>query len=59
MGERPREDHLEQAPPASQRIEPTCHPDHITCPVCGGPGVEKKQKWFCARCGQLLQTCCD
>ena len=25
----------------------------------GGPGVKKKQKWFCTKCGQLLQTCCD
>lgn len=44
-----------QPPPA----EPTRCRDRITCPVCGGRGVEKKQKWFCARCGQLLQTCCD
>ena len=29
------------------------------CPVCGGTGMERKQKWYCPRCGQLLATCCD
>ena len=23
------------------------------------PAEERKQKWFCMRCGQLVQTCCD
>lgn len=30
-----------------------------TCPICGVIGVEKKQKWFCPQCGQLILTCCD
>ncbi len=48
-------------PPGPQRPEPRpCPPtDRITCPLCGEAGVEKKQKWFCPRCGLLLQTCCD
>ena len=33
--------------------------DRVMCPICRVPGEEKKQKWFCPRCGQLLQTCCD
>jgi hypothetical protein len=37
-----------------------CAPDdHPACPICRITGVEKKQKWFCPRCGQLIQTCCD
>jgi len=39
----------------------TCDADggRIVCPICRVHAVEKKQKWFCPRCGQMLQTCCD
>lgn len=30
-----------------------------TCPICSAAGTERKQKWFCTRCGQLIATCCD
>ncbi len=49
--------------PASPEPAPTApaepKPCQITCPICRGPGIERKQKWHCAKCGQLLQTCCD
>ncbi len=40
--------------------EPTPQKEcRIICPICQGHGIERKQKWHCAKCGQLLQTCCD
>lgn len=45
------------APPPAQEEPREC--DLIVCPTCHVRGIEKKQKWFCPRCGRLLQTCCD
>ncbi|MFA9478233.1 hypothetical protein ACERK3_07980 [Phycisphaerales bacterium AB-hyl4] len=47
-------------PPQRPRSDASCRDnDRPHCPVCGSPGVEKKQKWFCQRCGLLLATCCN
>lgn len=43
----------------SSGTAPTCAPDRLFCPICSAPGFERKQKWYCSRCGQLLMTCCD
>lgn len=44
--------------------KPECAPppepvEAMVCPRCGGKAVERKAKWFCSRCGQLLASCCD
>jgi hypothetical protein len=62
MDQEGREKRDEEAPAPLEWRQPAAHPTGAApwlCPICGGPGVERKQKWFCSRCGQLLVTCCD
>ncbi len=45
--------------PAQAQCPGDAQDDRPRCLACGGPGVEKKQKWFCQYCGRLIVTCCD
>jgi uncharacterized paraquat-inducible protein A len=50
---------MHEDPSPQQSCDNTGDEAAIHCPICRVPGVEKRQKWYCPRCGQLLQTCCD
>lgn len=55
---------MKPTPESEQRNEPraeTCNPHdgRPFCPRCHSPAEERKQKWFCIKCKQLVMTCCD
>ena len=53
-GRRQEKGEVEEVYDTSHKLTPA-----VICPLCNVAGEEKGQKFFCPKCGKLLQGCCD